>query len=237
MRLSIAAQLWSPLRQPVCSIASLVLSSKKSIPRRAKSSISVASSIALEPKKSTVFEGSKAPTLVPRAAPAYDATMSAFSDKLLDIVKGVYDATDPAKSAMLLRKLVQSKLLLYTDMKDNPEKFFLAHRLLSTIGLGGFGIRFTVQFNLFAGSIVGLGGPQQLADLDEMQTQGKLGCFLLTGMQALCCRGSSLLNRQPGPSIQKPETLKRKQRSKLAYCQGSSLKPPPTTMPQPRSLS
>ena len=36
-------------------------------------------------------------------------------------------------------------------MQDAPERFFLAHRLLSTIGLGGFGIRFTVQFNLFAG--------------------------------------------------------------------------------------
>jgi hypothetical protein len=51
-------------------------------------------------------------------------------------------------------------------MRDAPEKFFLAHRLLSTIGLGGFGIRFTVQFNLFAGSIIGLGGDAQIARLE-----------------------------------------------------------------------
>jgi len=41
-----------------------------------------------------------------------------------------------------------------------------------------------VQFNLFAGSIVGLAGEEQLQMLDEIQEQGKLGCFLLTEMQA-----------------------------------------------------
>lgn len=60
----------------------------------------------------------------------------------------------------------------------------MAHRLLSTLGLGGFGIRFTVQFNLFAGSIVGLAGKEQLKMLDEIQSNGQLGCFLLTEMQA-----------------------------------------------------
>jgi len=60
----------------------------------------------------------------------------------------------------------------------------MAHRLLSTVGLGGFGIRFTVQFNLFAGSIVGLAGPEQVKMLDEIQDKGQLGCFLLTEMQA-----------------------------------------------------
>jgi acyl-CoA oxidase len=69
-------------------------------------------------------------------------------------------------------------------MSENPEKFFLAHRLLSTVGLGGFGIRFTVQFNLFAGSIVGLAGPSQLSMLKDMQAKGQLGCFLLTELQA-----------------------------------------------------
>lgn len=64
------------------------------------------------------------------------------------------------------------------------KSFFLAHRLLSTVGLGGYGVRFTVQFNLFAGSIVGLAGKEQLKMLDEIQEKGQLGCFLLTEMQA-----------------------------------------------------
>jgi len=73
---------------------------------------------------------------------------------------------------------------MFTDMSDNPAKFFMAHRLLSTVGLGGFGIRFTVQFNLFAGSLVGLAGKEQQKMLADIQEKGQLGCFLLTEMQA-----------------------------------------------------
>ena len=43
-------------------------------------------------------------------------------------------ATDPAQSSRELRKLVKSKALKFTDMQENPEKFFMAHRLLSTVG-------------------------------------------------------------------------------------------------------
>jgi alkylation response protein AidB-like acyl-CoA dehydrogenase len=114
----------------------------------------------------------------------YTEEMEEFSRQFLGAVQDVYNCTDPATSSHLLRNLVKSKLLMYTDMRDRPEKFFLAHRLLSTIGLGGFGIRFTVQFNLFAGSVVGLGGPEHHAQLELLQTEGKLGCFLLTEMQA-----------------------------------------------------
>ena len=107
-----------------------------------------------------------------------------FTNLFLDEVKGVPHATDPAASSKILRQLCKTELLKFTDMRNNPQKFFLAHRLLSTIGLGGFGIRFTVQFNLFAGSLVGLAGEEQLKMLDDIQKEGKLGCFLLTEMQA-----------------------------------------------------
>ena len=60
-------------------------------------------------------------------------------------MEGVPTATDPAQSSQELRKLVKSGVLKFTDMSECPEKFFLAHRLLSTVGLGGYGIRFTVQ--------------------------------------------------------------------------------------------
>lgn len=116
------------------------------------------------------------------AVGAFD--QEAFTKNFLAEVQHVPGATDPAASSQALRSLVKSGVLRFTDMKDNPEKFFMAHRLLSTVGLGGFGIRFTVQFNLFAGSIVGLGGPEQVAMLDDIQDNGELGCFLLTEMQA-----------------------------------------------------
>jgi acyl-CoA oxidase len=64
-------------------------------------------------------------------------------------------------AASRLRRLVRSGILKLTDVRDNPERFFAAHRVLSEFAtrLGpGFGIRFTVQFNLFAGTVVALGG-------------------------------------------------------------------------------
>ncbi|CAJ1455961.1 unnamed protein product, partial [Effrenium voratum] len=69
------------------------------------------------------------------------------------------------------------------DLRERPENFFLAHQLLSEYATQvgpGFGIRFTVQFNLFAGTIIALGNTKQVASLQEMQAQGTLGCFCLT---------------------------------------------------------
>ena len=66
-----------------------------------------------------------------------------FLNDMLEQVKNVPKATDPYSSSEILRSLVKSNTLSYWDMKENPEKFFMAHRLLATIGLGGFGIRFT----------------------------------------------------------------------------------------------
>jgi hypothetical protein len=98
----------------------------------------------------------------------------------LNQLKGVSNATGPVQSAQVLRQLVKSKELVFADMRDAPEIFSLAHRLLATIGLNGFGVRFAVQCNLFAGSIIGLAGPEQLKMSESIQEKGQLGCFLLT---------------------------------------------------------
>ena len=77
----------------------------------------------------------------------------------------------------------QTGLLRHTDLNNNPERFFLAHRLLArhAPALGpGFWIRFTVHYNLCAGTVLGLGNEQQVKTLDEWQEQGLLGCFSLT---------------------------------------------------------
>ena len=88
-----------------------------------------------------------------------------------------------AQSADFLREIVRRASLRFTDIRDDPRRFFLAHRLLAahapTHG-PGFWIRFTVQFNLFAGTVVALGGPAHLRRLDAIQAAGELGCFCLT---------------------------------------------------------
>jgi len=86
------------------------------------------------------------------------------------------------QSANILRDIVSSGLLRFTDMTNDPERFFSAHRILVDPEHRGpgFWIRFTVQYNLFAGTVLGLGGPQHLAELEEIQAKGQLGCFGLT---------------------------------------------------------
>jgi acyl-CoA oxidase len=41
-----------------------------------------------------------------------------------------------------------------------------------------------VQFNLFAGSILGLGNERQVKMLEDVQEKGQLGCFALTEVGA-----------------------------------------------------
>jgi len=83
-------------------------------------------------------------------------------------------------SAIFLRGLVKNQKLKFTDITNDPAKFFLAHRLLASLAPAhgpGFWIRFTVQFNLFAGTVVALGGSEHLARLERMQKNGKYSPF------------------------------------------------------------
>ena len=119
----------------------------------------------------------------------------AFSTQFLALVAG-YDRTNtPQQSAAEMRQLIKSRVLRFTDMRDRPDLFFLAHRLLATRMLGGYGIRFTVTFNLFAGSVLGLGTEDQIALLDEMQSKGELGCFALV---SLCCYNACTTRGETG---------------------------------------
>jgi acyl-CoA oxidase len=92
--------------------------------------------------------------------------------------QGSYEA-----SAMQLREMTKSGVLRFTDLRDNPARFFWAHRALAerspTLGPGFF-IRFTVQYNLFAGTVLAVGGEAHLRALEEIQRKGQLGCFALT---------------------------------------------------------
>mmetsp|Transcript_5140 Transcript_5140/g.12331 ORF Transcript_5140/g.12331 Transcript_5140/m.12331 type:complete len:474 (+) Transcript_5140:89-1510(+) len=86
-------------------------------------------------------------------------------------------------SAAQLRTLEKTGLLKLTDLRYNPSRFFEAHRLLArhAPNLGpGFWIRFTVHYNLFAGTVLAVGSDEQVRELQEIQQQGQLGCFGLT---------------------------------------------------------
>lgn len=87
------------------------------------------------------------------------------------------------ESAAEMRELLGLGLLRHTSLRDEPEWFFEAHRAiaLSERNLGeGFWTRLTVQFNLFAGTVLAVGGEEHVAQLDVMQEKQQLGCFGLT---------------------------------------------------------
>jgi len=109
---------------------------------------------------------------------AQDFTDATVGVALMDPTEIGYDT-----SAHRLRELLKSGLLRHTDLRDHPERFFLAHRILaqhsSAVG-PGFWVRFTVHYNLCAGTVLALGTDEQVATLEEMQSCGLLGCFSLT---------------------------------------------------------
>ena len=65
-------------------------------------------------------------------------------------------------------------------LRPNAEKLFWIHKVVAPYVSGGMGVRFTVQLNLFAGSIANLGNDAQRAQLQTILTAGELGCFALT---------------------------------------------------------
>eukprot|EP01061_Rhynchopus_euleeides_P020511 TRINITY_DN3336_c0_g1_i2.p1 TRINITY_DN3336_c0_g1~~TRINITY_DN3336_c0_g1_i2.p1 ORF type:complete len:463 (+),score=204.66 TRINITY_DN3336_c0_g1_i2:50-1438(+) len=87
------------------------------------------------------------------------------------------------ESANRLRRLVRTGLLKSTDLQDNPERFFLAHRVLAQYAPRlnpGFWVRFTVHHNLCGGTVVALGSDEQVREHMEGESRGLLGCFGLT---------------------------------------------------------
>jgi len=87
------------------------------------------------------------------------------------------------QSAEQLRQLSKTGLLKFTDITQNPARFFEAHRILAAHSpqLGpGFWIRFTVHYNLCFGSVMAVGSAEQVKQLDDIQKKGLLGCFALT---------------------------------------------------------
>lgn len=106
-----------------------------------------------------------------------------WENKWRNLISLITNKCDYNGSASILRQILQTGLLSLTDIRDNPERFFHAHRILSEVTpqFGpGFWIRFTVQYNLFAGTIVALGSNKQINELFNLQKKGKLGCFSLT---------------------------------------------------------
>eukprot|EP00931_Biecheleriopsis_adriatica_P035205 TRINITY_DN20264_c0_g1_i2.p1 TRINITY_DN20264_c0_g1~~TRINITY_DN20264_c0_g1_i2.p1 ORF type:complete len:490 (+),score=104.67 TRINITY_DN20264_c0_g1_i2:60-1472(+) len=108
---------------------------------------------------------------------------SSWREQWIEAVSKIRSDLGYENSAEQLRTLQKTGLLLLTDLKNDPSKFFEAHRLLARHApqLGpGFWFRFTVQYNLFAGSILAVGNDTHIKYLETIQKEGLLGCYALT---------------------------------------------------------
>ena len=87
------------------------------------------------------------------------------------------------ESVEQLRTLSRTGLMSAMDLRNNPSKFFAAHRLLARHAVKhgpGFWIRFTVSYNLCYGTVLAVGNDEQVALIKEDEMNGRVGCFGLT---------------------------------------------------------
>src|SRR5437868_7827930 len=130
----------------------------------------------------------------------YDHELSLFHKELQRIQKIPTIESNDILCAKELSDLVKMNLLSYEDIINNPKKFFAFHEAISEYnGLEGFGVRFTVQHNLYAGSIMSLGTESHKEFLINSQQNGDLGCFMLTEynsgvLSGMLCNTAAILS-------------------------------------------
>lgn len=93
--------------------------------------------------------------------------------------KELNENMDPFVCADYLRHLIQLNYLPSELVTTNLHEFYASHRGFVP-KMGALGIRFTVQFNLFLGSITALASEKQKKTITARHSQGELGCFALT---------------------------------------------------------
>ena len=82
--------------------------------------------------------------------------------------------------------------LKYKSLESNPEYLLRCNRHICASDHGALGTRFTVQYNLYGGSIVALGNEIQKQRLYDTQENGDLGCFAFTEIGAGVLSGAGV---------------------------------------------
>jgi acyl-CoA oxidase len=116
-------------------------------------------------------------------AASLSSSSSSWNDEFLTITKDIRGDWSFIESADRLREICKADLVKGTDIQDDPQRFFQAHCILARHATNhgpGFWVRFTVHYNLFAGTILAERTDEQVARLADYQKDGLLGCFALT---------------------------------------------------------
>eukprot|EP01060_Flectonema_neradi_P017304 TRINITY_DN24205_c0_g1_i1.p1 TRINITY_DN24205_c0_g1~~TRINITY_DN24205_c0_g1_i1.p1 ORF type:complete len:521 (+),score=108.36 TRINITY_DN24205_c0_g1_i1:73-1635(+) len=107
-------------------------------------------------------------------------------DRFDDATKGLTfdDEGDYGSNASVLQTMMKKQYCNVDALnEDGMKRFFASHRVLTrrmSKQIGSLSVRFTVQYNLFSGTVNALGSPDQVEWLKKSHDNGELGCFLLT---------------------------------------------------------
>jgi acyl-CoA oxidase len=114
------------------------------------------------------------------ASPCYDsAAAPKDAEAMINALESQAFTEDAGECAKQMQNILKAGHIPYSSLIDAPENLLRVspgHEGLN----GGLWTRFTVQYNLFAGSIVALGGEEQHKILIKSQKSGRLGCFSFT---------------------------------------------------------
>lgn len=106
--------------------------------------------------------------LIPEKRMAITDDDEAWRKAFTAAVADVGDRMSYQQAAERLRSIVCTGLLTQTDIVERPHRFYEAHRLTAreSMRLGpGLVNRFTVHYNLFAGTVIALGTREQIAQM------------------------------------------------------------------------
>jgi acyl-CoA oxidase len=78
-----------------------------------------------------------------------------------------------------LKKVAGLGVVSVRDFAKNPSNIFSAHEIMGIID-GSLATKFTVQYNLFGGTVFGLGTERHHEILDKINSLETVGCFGLT---------------------------------------------------------
>jgi len=122
---------------------------------------------------------------------AQKAKVPAECQAMVRALEGATMEDDEGACAAQMIAIVRAKHLSYATLVDRPELLLRCSQGMEGAN-GALWTRFTVQYNLFAGSIVALGTDAQRAALIASQAEGELGCFAFTERGAGVLSGAAV---------------------------------------------
>lgn len=105
-------------------------------------------------------------------------------------MNGAPPTDDEATSAQQMRGILAANHLAFRSLERDPGLLLQCSERMCSAAPGALWTRFTVSYNLYAGSIVALGSERQRAELYD--AQGELGCFAFTEVGAGVLSGAGV---------------------------------------------